>query len=254
MAKVSVLLPSYNAESTVSKALESVKWADEIFVVDSFSTDRTVEICREYTDKIVLHEYINSAKQKNWAIPQLSCEWVLQVDTDEYLESDLIEEIKWILRNPPAGFDGFKIPRRNHMFGEWTRGANLHPDYQLRLFRRDVGRFEDREVHAHITVPGKVGVLKHHINHHGFEEIAWNLVKFERYMRYELAQLKKRGMSFRWVHVTLRPIAMFLWAFLLKKGFLYGFRGFFWSVWIGYYNFMMYAKLWEDEWKQGKRR
>src|SRR5258705_2751557 len=96
---ISILLPTFNSAATVRETLESVKWADEILVVDSFSTDRTLEICREYGARIIQHEYLNSARQKNWAAPQCRNDWVLQIDTDEILESGTREEIEDALRS-----------------------------------------------------------------------------------------------------------------------------------------------------------
>src|SRR5712692_7793623 len=123
---ISVLLPTYNCAAIVRATLESIKWADEILVVDSFSTDGTLEICREYGARIIQHEYIQSAKQKNWAIPQCAHEWVLQVDTDEVLEPGLREEIASALAGAPAGTDGFQIPFKHHILGEWVRVCGLY--------------------------------------------------------------------------------------------------------------------------------
>src|SRR5712692_2670305 len=139
---ISVLLPTYNCAAIVRATLESIKWADEILVVDSFSTDGTLEICREYGARIIQHEYIQSAKQKNWAIPQCAHEWVLQLDTDEFLEAGLREEIEQILQDLPSEINGYSIPFKHHVLGEWTRVADLYPAYSLRLFRKSMGRFE----------------------------------------------------------------------------------------------------------------
>src|ERR1041384_174604 len=98
---VSVLLPTFNCERLVRAPLESVKWADEILVVDSFSSDETLSICKEYGARIVQHEYLNSASQKNWALPQCKNQWVLQIDSDETLEPGLREEIEQVLVNAP---------------------------------------------------------------------------------------------------------------------------------------------------------
>src|SRR5689334_24008024 len=105
MSKLSVLLPTYNEEAVLTDCLESVKWADEILVVDSYSTDRTLDIVRKYDARIIQHEYINSTKQKNWAIPQCNSTWVLQIDADERLEPALQEEIKNILLQPSNDVD-----------------------------------------------------------------------------------------------------------------------------------------------------
>ena len=135
-AKLSVLLPTFNNAGIVRAALESVRWADEILVVDSYSTDNTLDICREYGARIIQHEYVQSAKQKNWAIPQCAHQWVLQIDTDEVLEAGLREEIQAVLESPPAGVDGFRINFKHQVLGQWVRVCGLYPEYHLRLFRR----------------------------------------------------------------------------------------------------------------------
>src|ERR1043166_3624504 len=111
-ATISVLLPTFKNAGTVRATLESIRWADEILVVDSFSTDRTLEICREYGARIIQHEYLNSAKQKNWAAPQCRNEWVLQMDTDETLEPGSREEIEDVLASSES-VDAFRLPRKN---------------------------------------------------------------------------------------------------------------------------------------------
>src|SRR5947207_4658165 len=116
--KLTVLIPTYNCQNHLRECLESVKWADEIFIVDSFSKDQTLDIAREYTQRIIQHEYINSAKQKNWAIPQASNDWVLLIDSDELLEPALEKEMQELLVNLPSGYDAFRIPRKNLVFGK----------------------------------------------------------------------------------------------------------------------------------------
>src|SRR5690242_9845764 len=106
MSKLSVLLPTYNEEAVLTDCLESIKWADEILVVDSYSTDKTLDIVRSYGARIIQHEYVNSAKQKNWAIPQCSYEWVLQIDADERVDAELECEIRKVLADPNCAFDG----------------------------------------------------------------------------------------------------------------------------------------------------
>ena len=121
---ISILLPTFNSAATVRETLESVKWADEILVVDSFSTDRTLEICSEYGARIIQHEYLNSARQKNWAAPQCKHEWVLQIDTDETLETGSREEIEAALATSNT-VDAFRLPRKNHVRGRWMRHAGI---------------------------------------------------------------------------------------------------------------------------------
>ena len=251
MNKLSILIPSFNSEKTIRDTLESVKWADEILVCDSYSTDRTLEIAKEYGARIIQHEYVNSATQKNWAIPQCKYDWVLIVDTDEALEPGLREEIQERLEKDTPSVDGYLIPRKNFIYGRWMKYGGIYPDHQLRLFRRGKGRYETREVHAHLFVPGKVEALKHHLLHQGFKDLKTWMIKFERYMGYETDELVKQRKKFNLLRVTLYPLLTFLKTYFLKLGILEGYRGFLLAVLDGFYYFMMYAKLFERE-RMGK--
>ncbi len=245
--KISILLPTFNCADILRPTLESIKWADEILVVDSYSTDATLHLCREYGARILQHEYVQSAKQKNWAIPPCAHEWVLQIDSDEVLEAGLSAEIRASLESASAEIDGFRIPFKHHILGEWVRVCGLYPEYHLRLFRRDKGRFEDKEVHSHVKVPGRVETLQHHILHHGMKSLSNQLRNLDRYSRYQADELRKRGKKFHWHQLLIRPFGIFVYFYVVKKGFTAGYRG----VWIAAINttfdFWSYAKLWELE-------
>ena len=224
--KLSILIHCYNNEDTIRELLENVKWADEIVICDSFSTDKTLEICREYTDKIYQYEHKNSADQKNWAIPKCKYDWILQVDTDERLTDQLIEEVKELLKETNIKFEAFKIPFKNYLFGKWIKGANNYPDYHERLFRRHL-RFENKKIHAHLMVSGEVGILKSHILHIGWEDMQTIIRRFRRHRRLCLLQKKYQGNNYKFYHLVLRPPAMFLFLFFFKRGFIDGWRGVF---------------------------
>lgn len=245
--QISILLPTFNSAATVRDTLESIKWADEILVVDSFSSDRTLEICREYGAKVIQHEYINSAKQKNWALPQCRHEWVLQIDTDETLEAGLREEIQEAVASSAENVQAFRLPRKNHVLGRWMRHAGIYPDYQTRLFRRDSGHWIEREVHAHVVVPDQTGTLRRHIIHDGMPTIAKQLRNLDRYTRYEADELRKQGIRFRWSRLVVGPWAVFLHRYFWLRGMLDGWRGFFLCAYFAVYDFFSHAKLWELE-------
>lgn len=247
MAKLTVLLPTYNEEAMIVDCLESVKWADEILVVDSYSTDRTLESARQYGARIIQHEYINSAKQKNWAIPLCEFEWVLQMDADERLEPSLQAEIRGLIKNPPNDVDGYRINFKHHLFGKWIKHAGLYPEYHLRLFRRDVGRFQDLEVDAHVVVPGRVETLHGHILHFGMESISHRLGFIDRYTRYEADEREKRGRRFSIFNITMRPLAAFTYYYLYRLGFLEGIPGLILAAHKADFVFWTYAKLWEKK-------
>ncbi len=244
---ITVLLPIYNCAAIVRNTLESIKWADEILVVDSYSTDESLDVCREYGARIVQREYVNSAKQKNWAIPQCTHEWVLQIDSDEVLEPGAKEEICARIEQAPPDVDAFAFRRKNHILGQWIRSANLYPDLQMRLFRRDRGRFEDKEVHAHVFVPGKTEILDHHILHYGMTLISKQLRNIDRYSRYQADELKKRGKRFRWAQLVVRPAAVFGYYYFWKLGFTAGYRGLLVASLTATHDFWAHAKLWELE-------
>lgn len=244
--RISVLLPTYNSTEIIRPTLESVKWADELLVVDSYSTDGTLDICREYGARIIQHEYVNSAAQKNWAVAKARHEWILQIDTDETLEEGLKGEIETVIDAAPE-VHAFRIPRKNFMLGKWMRFGRIYPDYQTRLFRKEYGRWQDREVHAHLQVPGRVGVLKSHILHSSMQNISKQIRNLDRYTRYEADELRKRGKRFAWWNLVFRPPAVFAYQFFWHQGFRSGYRGLLYAVLAASYVFWTHAKLWEME-------
>ncbi|MFZ5919796.1 MAG: glycosyltransferase family 2 protein [Chloroflexota bacterium] len=254
MAKLSVLLPVFNEEAIIRDCLESVKWADEILVVDSYSTDKTLDIAREYGARIIQHEYVNSAKQKNWAIPQCKYEWVLQIDADERVESALQEEIQRVLINIPLDVDGYVGPTKNHLLGRWMKTMEAYPGNRMRLFRRDKGRFEDKEVDAKVIVAGRVLYLTNHVFHFGFESISQKLKSLDRYTRYEADEREKLGRCYSWFHIIFRTLAVFFYYYFYKLGILDGMRGLIVAAYKSDFVFWTYAKLWEKEVRVGKRK
>ncbi|SRR6266851_3846851 len=246
-AKVTVLLPTFNEADKIQDCLESVKWADELLVVDSFSTDRTTEIASGYGARVVQHEYVNSAKQKNWAIPQCVHEWVLQVDADERLEPALQEELQHLLKSPPPDVDGYRVPFKHHILGEWIKVMGLYPETHLRLFRRDLGRFQDREVDAHVMVPGGVGMLSNHFIHYGVENVSQRLRNLDRYTRYEADERSKQGRRFSVFDLVVRSIGIFFYLYVWQRGFTAGMRGLILAAHRSDFVFWTYAKLWEKE-------
>ena len=247
MAKISVLLPTFNEEKVLEACLESVRWADEILVVDSYSTDRTLEIVRKYGARIIQHEYITSAKQKNWAAPQCKYEWIFQIDSDEVLENGAEGEIRGAVSGASMEVEAFKLPRRNHFLGKWIRYAGMYPDYQTRLFRRNIGKWNDREVHAHVRVIQKVGTLKHHILHYGAPFLTRQLRNLDRYTRYEADELKKQGKPFRGLKFVVHPWLIFFYRYFWQQGWREGWRGLIICIYLSVYSFFSHAKLWELE-------
>lgn len=246
-AKITVLIPTFNEENNIRDCLESVKWADEILVVDSFSSDRTVEISREFTDRIIQHEYINSATQKNWAIPQATHPWVLVVDSDERVTPGLRDEIVSVLQGDGNGYDGFYIYRINHFLGKRINHCGWNRDDVLRLFRRDKGRYQDREVHADVVLEGKSTHLKGKFLHFTFRNFEQYFKKFDRYTTQAAGDRARKTSKVRWYHLTLRPAFRFFKQYVLRAGFLDGREGLIICSLAAFSVFMKYAKLWERQ-------
>ncbi len=243
--KITALIPTYNEERNLRDCLDSVAWADEIFVVDSFSTDATPEIARQRGARFVQHEYVNSATQKNWAIPQATHPWVLIVDADERVTPELRDEILDILASPDSQ-DGYDIGRANHFLGQPVHYSGWQNDRCLRLFRRDKGRYQDRHVHADVIIEGgRVGHLRHKLLHYTFTSYEQYMKKFDQYTSWAARDRAQRTPVVRWHHLSLRPSARFLKQYFLRGGILDGKAGLIISSMAAFSVFMKYAKLWE---------
>ena len=245
--KITILVPTFNEEPNIRECLESVKWADEIFVVDSFSTDRTLDIAGEYTSRIVQHEYINSAAQKNWAIPQATHPWVMIVDADERVTPGLRDEIGDILSKDGDGYGGFYIYRINHFLGKRIRHCGWDRDDVLRLFRRDLGRYQEREVHADVILKGRTRHLRHKILHYTFSSFDQYLKKMYRYASWAAGDRAKRTRRVHWHQLTMRPAFRFFKQYILRLGFLDGKEGLILCLLSAYSVFLKYARLYERQ-------
>jgi glycosyltransferase involved in cell wall biosynthesis len=227
--------------------LESIKWADEIVIIDSFSTDNTLIIAKEFTDAIYQHEYINSAHQKNNAIQFCNNEWIFQIDSDETLEPGAEKTIRLAIENASNEIECFQIPRKNHVLGKWVKYGGLYPDWEYRLFRKNKGRWLEKEVHSRVVVKGKTILLDTPIIHYGMPNISKQVSNLDRYSRYEADELKKKNVQFSWIRWLISPPLIFFKKYIIQKGILDGWRGFFLAAYSAIYIFMSHAKLKEIE-------
>ena len=241
---LSVIVPTFNEEETLPPCLESVAFADEILVVDSFSTDRTIEIARARGARVVQREYGYSAQQKNWAIPQAAHEWVLLVDADERVTAELRDEILRTLADGPMA-DGYWIRRANHFLGKRIRFCGWGSDRVIRLFRRDVSRYQDRQVHAEIELPGPLPVLAHPLEHHTFRSFGQYWRKLDLYSEWGARQMYLEGRRPGAVQLLLRPLGRFIRMYFLRLGFLEGAHGVVLSLLGAFTVYLKYARLWE---------
>jgi len=250
---LSVIIPTYNEEENIQECLESVTWADEILVVDSFSKDRTLEIARRYTDRILQREYINSASQKNWAIPQTKHQWVMVVDADERVTPELRDEIRALLAAGPR-CSGYVIRRVNHFLGRRIRYGGWARDRVLRLWDRTRGRYQEKEVHADVEVSGKVEELAHPLLHITFRSWDSYLHKIDRYTSWGADEYLKKGKRATLLDLILRPPARFVKRYILQLGFLDGIPGLMITGIDTWVVFVKYARLWERHQQPPARR
>lgn len=245
MTKLSVLITTYNESDQIEAALQSVLWADEILVVDSFSTDDTPDKVRNYPARLVQRAYIGPADQKNWGLTQVTNDWVLILDADETVPPALAKEIQDVL-NSHTGADAFWIPRLNHFMGQPIRYSGWQNDKVIRLVRKAKCRYNDLQVHEEIeTANIRVGKLRNQLIHFTFKNARHYLDKLVRYGEWS-ARDKSAGMSkaVTLYHLAVKPFVRFVKHYFFQRGFLDGKIGFVvcsllaWSVFLRYY-FMM---------------
>jgi glycosyltransferase involved in cell wall biosynthesis len=244
MAKLTAVIPCGNERDTIRGCVESVRWADEIFVVESFSTDGTIDIVKDLGVRYVRHEYVNSAAQKNWAIPQCSHEWVLIVDSDERVTPELAAEARAIV-NADGPCNGYYIRRENYFLGGRVRYSGWQSDKVLRLFRRDKGRYQPRHVHADILLDGEPGMCKHVLTHHTCRNLADYMKKLVRYAEWGAMNQRDKGKKPGRLRLVTVPTFRFLRSYVLKAGFLDGWRGLVIAGALAAEGFMREAFLWQ---------
>ena len=246
-ARLSVTIITLNEEANIRRTLESIMWADEIIVLDSGSTDRTMAICREFTGKVYHQDWLGFSGQKNAAIDRATGDWILSLDADEPIEPELAAEIRTIMASPDA-YDGYRVPRKTFFLGKWIQHGGWYPDDNLRLFRRGKGRFGERAVHEAIKVQGTIGRTAHAIEHHAFPDLASYMASINSYSSLAVTEMAQRGVTaFKagWVNILLRPFGTFFYKYVVRLGFLDGKHGLVLNLFHAYYVFAKYAKAWE---------
>ena len=279
-SRVSVLIPTFNEELNLPDCLGSIGgWAQDVWVVDSYSTDRTVQIARESGADVVQHVFEGYAQQKNWALENVPFrgEWVLILDADERVPPELAAEIGGVVAADGNGYDGFYLNRKLIFYGKWIRHCGWYPSWNLRLFRRGQGRYEQREVHEHLLLDGKAGYCQHDLIHEDLRDMSFWIAKHNRYSSQEARELDRvrRGVStaglqasfFKgslerkrfikeriWPYLPGRTFLSFLYWYFLRLGFLDGKHGFLFCQMHAIFEKFTTAKLWElEHYKQDAR-
>ena len=242
--KVSVYVITYNNEETIERALKSVTWANEIIIVDSFSNDRTVEIGRKFTDKLYQRKWPGHRDQYQYAADLTSHEWNMFIDADEEVSPELSKEIREVLSQKASDVDGFFVYRRTFYLGRWIRYGGWYPDGEIRLYRRDKGKWEGG-LHARVVVSGRVQPLKNLYYHYTYRNISDQIQTIDKYSRIAAEDMAQEREKFSLFKLLFHPPFRFIKEYFFKLGFRDGLPGLVIVISTMYYVFIKYAKLWE---------
>jgi glycosyltransferase involved in cell wall biosynthesis len=242
VASLSAAIVVLNEEERLRACLESVVWADEIVVVDAGSSDKTMAIAREFTDRAIFRAWDGYGAQKNFALGQCHGDWVFSIDADERVSDALREEIRATLRGNGREV-GFHVPRQNVFQGRWVRHGGLYPDWQIRLFRRGRGAFVERAVHESVRVDGPTGRLDAPLVHESYRSIGDAVARLNRYSDLAATELARTGRGGSLNDLLVRPAWRFLSMYLLRAGFLDGWRGLVLAALHAHYVFLRAAKV-----------
>jgi len=283
---ISVIVPVLNEEQNIAACLESVRFADEMFVVDSGSTDRTAAIAESLGAKVVQFRFVpGGPRKKNWALENLPFrnEWVLLLDADERVTPELEREIRQEFALGPQ-FDGYYLNRKLIFMGRWLRFGGNYPSWNLRLFRHVLGRYEkldteelesagDVEVHEHVVLQGKAGYLREPLLHLDYKDLSRWIARHNNYSTWDAklrlnllhgkelshsipARLfgnpveRKRWLKKLWIRLPCRPLLRFIYMYIIRLGFLDGKPGFIYAVLKAIQEFHINAKMWEMKMKE----
>lgn len=243
---LSIAIVALNEEANLGRVLESARWADEIIVVDSGSTDRTCEIAREYGARVVIEPWRGYTAQKNYALELCTKDWILSLDADEEVSPELAEEIHKVLAGPDS-FDGYSVPRKNMFLGRWMRHGGFYPDPKLRLFRRGKAYSTGRDPHDRFEMKDgeRVGRLQGALIHHTYPTLTLYLEHMNRYSSVwnRVPGAMPQGFSIN--AIVLRPLATFIYNYFFRFGFLDGREGLLLHMYHAGYVSWKYAKGWE---------
>lgn len=244
MRPLSVIIPTFNESDQIEGVLATVDWVDEVLVIDSFSTDDTLEKAKALGAKVIQRKYTGPADQKNWAIPQAKNEWVLILDADERLTLSLRAEIEQMLSQDKIAFDGFWIGRQNYFMGQKIRYSGWQGDAVIRLIRRDACRYNDKQVHEEIISEGvAIGRLKNKMEHYTFKNATHFLDKMRRYGEWSAQDHLKSTARITNFHLFFKPLFRFFKHYILQRGFLDGRVGLIISIIMAWSVFLRYLYM-----------
>ncbi|MFH1778831.1 MAG: glycosyltransferase family 2 protein [Candidatus Omnitrophota bacterium] len=241
---ISVVVIVKNEEKRIAECLESVKWADEIVVLDDMSEDKTVEIAKRYTDKVHQRKMDIEGRHRNYAYSLAKNKWVLSLDADERATPQLKDEIEGVVRTKDEYY-GFSIPIRNYIGDYWIKHGGWYPSPQVRLFKKDHFRYEEAEVHPRIIMPDPRGFLKSDIIHYNYKDFHDAVRKLNKQTTLEATKWIRDKRKMTLFKALWRTVDRFIRRYFGKKGYRDGVIGLALAVFSGFYQFLTYAKYWE---------
>ncbi len=250
--KVAAVVITHNEEENIARCLSSLQFCDEIVVVDAESSDRTSEIAKKFTPNVQIRPWKGYSEQKNFAVTLTSCDWILSVDADEEVSSELQEEVKATLNSPQ--FCAYSVPRKTIHFGRWIRHGGWYPNRLVRLFNKKQGRWEGDQVHELWKPAGEVGALKSDLIHYSFKSLSDQVIRNDKYSTLGALALSREGRRFSFFKLSGKTMMKFFETYFLKRGFLDGYPGLIISVSAAYSVFLKWAKLWERELSGSKEK
>lgn len=252
MATLSVITITLNEETNIGPCLESVRWADEIIVLDSGSTDRTVSIAERYTKRIFPVKWEGFGQTRNLGLKHAQGEWILWLDADERVTPELAREIQDILIRNESAVSGYAIARRAYFLGKWIRHCGWYPARVTRLFRKTRATFTTTRVHEGIAIEGPVRPSQNDIVHLTDPDLEHYFNKFNKYTTLAAEELLEAGRRASLFDLFIRPPFTFVKMFVLRLGLLDGLHGFILCVLSSAYVFVKYAKLWQLQRARGR--
>jgi glycosyltransferase involved in cell wall biosynthesis len=246
MKGITALVLTLNEEDNIAECLKTLLWADEVVVLDSGSTDRTVEIARSLGAKVFFHPFKNYADQRNYALSLVRTEWVFFVDADERVPPELAAEVREAAQE--EGFSGWWVPRQNYICGRWIRHGGWYPDYQLRLLRPEAAHYDPAwEVHEIVVMEGKTGYLRNHLIHYNYRTWGEFISRQKAYLPLEVRTLRRRGMRAKvWSPLSM-PVREFWRRYIRLEGYKDGLYGLILASILAFYTMLAYGALLKPE-------
>jgi (heptosyl)LPS beta-1,4-glucosyltransferase len=242
--KLTAIVLTRNESAHIVDCIETLHFADDILVFDSFSNDDTVALAQKAGIKVIQHTFRNYADQRNAALEAVKnqADWVLFVDADERVTPELAAEVRSVMQQP--GYAGWRIPRYNYIFGKLTRGAGWYPDYQTRLLKVGAARYHpERQVHELVLLDAAEGTMAQHFIHYNYRDVAQFVAKQQRYSAYDARIMFEEGIRPKPQNYVLQPLRHFRWRFITHKGYQDGWHGLRLSLMMAWYELRKYLLL-----------